>query len=74
MIMEEKEEITTRREMEAELISKFYDLSDEAETCATSDTESLINGMIKIYETLFPNEHTGKSTSSIEKNNLKGVF
>ncbi|CAM2078887.1 MAG: hypothetical protein NSGCLCUN01_03095 [uncultured Clostridium sp.] len=68
MIMEEKEEITTRREMEAKLISKFYDLSDEAETCATSDTESLINGMIKIYETLFPNEHTGKSTSLINKN------
>lgn len=44
-----------RRDMEAELISKFYDLSDEAETCATSDTESLINGMIKNYETLFHN-------------------
>lgn len=55
MIMEEKEEVTIRREMEAELISKFYDLSDEVETCATSDTESLISGMIKIYETLFPN-------------------
>ena len=55
MIMEEKEDVVIRREMESELISKFYDLSDEVVTCATSDTESLINGMIKIYQVLFPN-------------------
>lgn len=54
MIMEEKEEVDIRREMESELINKFYDLSYEVKICDSSDTESLINGMIKIYETLFP--------------------
>ena len=55
MIMKEKEEVDIRREMEAELISEFYYLSDELKICEPRLKESITNSMIKIYETLFPN-------------------
>lgn len=55
MIMEEREEVDIRREMEAELISKFYYLSDELERCEPSLRESTTNSIIKIYVALFPN-------------------
>lgn len=55
MLIKEEEEVDIRREMEAELISEFYYLSDKLEICDPSFIESITNSMIKIYETLFPN-------------------